>query len=203
MDSCRIGKVAPLFFISAVCLFGFSAFASFGLGISIEDGAPIFSSSAIIGDQPYYRYGHVEYEVYAPEGYTGTLAAVPDDHYVYAYRVFNSAVSNLSIDAFIVSLAPGLAVENSGNEGTGVDPSGGRSVTGSITYYFDEVISPGENSSILLFSSLFGPAYGVANISGEVCNSTVEMVMVPVPEPVSCLLFGIGGICLLKRRRAS
>lgn len=203
MDSYRIGKFAPLFVLGVFCFLGGSAFASFGLGVSIEDGSPVFNSSAIIGGQPYYRYGHVEYEVYAPGGYSGTVG-VGGNHYVYAYRVFNNAVSNLSIDAFIVGLAPGLTVSNPGNEGSGVNPSGERNRAGSITYYFDEqVISPGVHSSILLFSSPFGPTYGVADISGEGRNSTVEMVMVPIPEPVSCLFLGMGGICLLKRRRTS
>lgn len=202
MGSHRIGKVGPLFFISIVCLFGCNAFASFGLETPIEDGTPIFNSSAIIDGQPYYRYGHVEYEVYHSGEYSGALAAMPANHYVYAYQIFNNAASNLSIDAFIVSLVPGMTVANPADTGAGTGPSDYRNRSGSITYYFDDVILPDGHSSILLFSSLYGPGLGNGDVNGEGRNSSVEMIMVPVPEPVSFVLFG-GGLLMLRSKRRS
>jgi len=195
-------KFVPVVIFTVLIFFGPSVFASFEFGVSIENDTVFFDSSAIIDGHTYTRSGHVEYEVYHLEEYVGTLDAMPDNHYVYAYQVFNDEASDLSFDTFSVNFVPGVAVENPGSVGTGTDPSGYRSLSGSISYYFDNsVISPGENSSILLFSSLLYPTAGYANINGEGRNSTVELIMVPTPEPASSLLFGIGGACLAFSRR--
>jgi hypothetical protein len=209
MDSHRIGKVAPLFFISVVCLFCCSAFATpmfeIGTNVAGEVGSVAFVSEIVGGPS---RSGYVDYKVYYPQAYTGALDAVEGDHFVYAYQVFNDSTSDLSIESFIVSLKYGGVVGSIGYaSGGGINPwitspSGSESAA---YFFYLNAIGAEDNSSVLWFSNASGPIAGSATVNGSDKFVEVDGVMVPVPEPVSCLLFGVSGVYLAfsRRRKAS
>lgn len=198
-------KTALFVFFTVLVLFGSSAFATFGLSSDIlQEGRVYFSSAVIYGNQTYTRSGHVDYEVYAPGNYNGTLSAIQSEHYVYAYKVYNDAQSQLKIDDFTVNLVPGVAIVHIGYEGADTQPDAtSPSTTGSVSYDFYTLpINPDEYSSFLLYSSEYGPIAGNGAVNGEGITSLVEGIPVPyIPEPATCLLFGIGSFLAFSRRR--
>lgn len=205
------------YFLSPLCVYMVAVHLhSLTLGLIILNSGSVFfeSSDIVINDQLYSRSGHVDYVVYRPGEYIGTNDAISGSDYVYAYQIFNDADSDLSIDTFIVSLIPGTDIDFVGFEGDGKKPGIPiASGSGSSTYFFHlDPIGAGENSSYLVFSSPGSPTPGFASVNGEVVNSAVynpdaefdkdKQIYIPVPEPVSFVLFG-GGLLMLRSKRRS
>lgn len=154
--------------------------------------------------------GFVDYAVYAPGDYDGSLT-FSNDLYVYAYQVSNNSSSTVGIDYFSVGLSPDVQVPNVAHDPTmgyaipgGSNPSMHFKLPESVIYiYLTDNIGPNERSMTLLFTSNYGPemAYGYA--SGGLAGGAIMKLPSPVPEPATFSLIGAGILPAFRRRRKS
>ena len=155
-------------------------------------------------------FGYVDYAVYAPGDYSGSLS-FPADQYVYCYQIFVSSTSgaigfftvNLDSDATAYSQASDT-VSASGVLGGSVPTSSSISVqNGIVTYNFvrTDAITANNHSAVLLFTSDFAPQLGEGIISGAFPGSVYIELSTPTPEPASLLLLALATPFLLKTRR--
>jgi hypothetical protein len=155
--------------------------------------------------------GQIEYAVYESESYGDN--PLTGGAYVYAYQIFNSGDSDVSIDSFSVGILEEAIVSD-----IGWDTVQAGDVAPSFAYFspdaqtpqsamylflpqFAGVIGIGESSRILLFSSDRLPEMGFGVIEGGSIAETVD-VPTPAPEPTTIFLLGAGGalVTLLRRR---
>jgi hypothetical protein len=128
--------------------------------------------------------------------------------YIYEYVVQNSANSNVSISMFQVPISSPGAIVGIGtannNGGIGalsfiVDPA----TLPSATYLFlTPALAPGTSSVKLIYASNAAWTTSTATVAGGSITGDLTQVR-PVPEPVTAVLFGFGGLALLRKRRAS
>lgn len=158
--------------------------------------------------------GQIHYAVYESESYGDN--PLTGGAYVYAYQIFNSGDSDVSIDSFSVGILTEAIVSD-----IGWDTAQAGDVAPSFAYFspdaqtpqsamylflpqpqFAGVIGIGESSRILLFSSDRLPEEGFGIIEGGSIGGTVEGLPTPVPEPTTIFLLGAGGavVTLLRRR---
>jgi hypothetical protein len=152
--------------------------------------------------------GFVDYAVYAPGDYTGSIS-FSDDLYVYTYQVSNNSSSPVGIDYFSVGLFPNVQVPD-----VTYDPAMGYAIPGgsnptmyfklpeSVIYlYQTDNIGAGEWSTVLLFSSNYGPEMAYGYVSGGVTGGASMELPSPVPEPATFALIGAGALLALRQRR--
>jgi hypothetical protein len=156
--------------------------------------------------------GHVDYAVYAPGFYDGSLS-LPADKYVYCYQLFEDTSSSVNIDSFSVGLYPGITVGNMTYDPAhpvaapgGTNPSAEIALSQTALYIFfsSNPIMPGNNSSVLLFTSDTAPAFGSGLVSGGISGGTIPLNLptpTPNPEPASLFLFSLGIPALVRFRR--
>ena len=190
------------------------------LFVSAADALPL--SGALSGWEPataYFDYtyggrtltGQIDYAVY--DSFDGN--PLSGGSYVYAYQIFNSGASDVSIDSFSVGILDEAVVTDIG----WVLPDGGAEVEPSFAYFspdpqspqsaiylfmpqLDGVIGIGGSSAILLFSSDSLPETGFGIVEGGSSGETVQGLPTPVPEPATILLLGAAGaVMALTRKR--
>jgi hypothetical protein len=181
---------------------------------ALPAGGEVLGPDSVLFDYTYdgrRLAGQIDYAVYETESYdnnplTGGL-------YVYAYQIFNSGDSDVSIDSFSVGILEEAIVSDIGWEaaqGGEVEPSFAyfspdAQTPQSAMYLFlpqlAGVIGIGESSTILLFSSDRDPEMGFGVIEGGSIAETVDLPT-PVPEPATIFLLGAGGalVTLLRKR---
>jgi hypothetical protein len=175
-------------------------------GRSSFGGILTASSSAASGT----LHGFVDYAVYAPGDYTGSVS-FNNDLYVYAYQVSNDSDSTVGIDYFSVGLLPDVSVPD-----VTFDPSMGYAIPGGInpalTYklpesaiylYSADNIGAGEWSTTFLFTSIYGPGSSNGYVSGGTVGGENVVLPAPVPEPATISLITAGALMALARRRKS
>ncbi|MCK4624104.1 MAG: hypothetical protein KAV00_02250 [Phycisphaerae bacterium] len=156
---------------------------------------------------------HVDYAVYAPGNYpTGDFPPEEfEDHYTYAYQVFNDSSSLVALSSFNVGLA-----EDSGAANITFDIFYG--VPGGISPGFSWLVgvppgpgsaqwivvqwTPGTHSTVLLFSSPNTYTFDSATLvdGGE---GNTQLLPTPLPEPAVLFLLcgGVLPVLLKKYRR--
>lgn len=152
----------------------------------------------------------VDYAVYAPGDYTGSIS-FNDDLYVYAYQVSNSASSTVGIDYFSVGLSPDAPVPNVAYDSAmsfaipgGCNPSMHFKLPESVIYlYLTDNIGAGQCSMTLLFTSNYGPEMAYGYVSGGAMGGENVELPSPVPEPATFSLIGIGALLAFRRRSKS
>ena len=167
----------------------------------LAGGSTLFTGSTVDGTTIDVD---VEYAVYSPGTYTGYIpGTLPSNKYIYAYQLFNTADSEISVNFFSVGLNSGAIQPNDecwedSNYGTtgGIVTSGftGTGFTGGFTVlpqqeaaygFFSGSIGQEQHSVVLLFSSDFRPVDGYGTIGGA-----LGVLPTPVPEPSTIVLLG-------------
>ena len=134
---------------------------------------PTFSTSITFGSATYDFEGYVDYAVYSPSVYSGSLT-LPSDEYVYAYQIFNSVNSDVSMDYLAIGLMPGITANNAfsdpsiGTTGGAMSASAGFVMSQSVMYMFSQPVTSGSKSTALVFTSEYGPQMGGAFVSGGI-----------------------------------
>jgi hypothetical protein len=154
--------------------------------------------------------GSLDYAVYAPGFYDGSLS-LPPDEYVYCYQVFDSPGSTVNIDYFSVGLYPGITVGNLTYDPAhpvavpgGTNPSFEFPLSQTVLYLFSvSPITPNSHSSVLLFTSEDAPTMAFGAVSGGYTGGAVVSLPTPdpIPEPASLLLLMLATPALVNKGR--
>ena len=130
-----------------------------------------------------------------PAGWTATWSATSD--YSYFYQIHNNANSSLSLTQFAIgnpykTTLTSVAYLNATGD---VSPSGVSGGTYGAIFNFDyssgSQIDPGQTSDILYLTSAFPPGTASAGLQAPGYND-FQNVPMPVPEPGSLVLLGMG-----------
>jgi hypothetical protein len=210
-------RLLSLSFLFVTALFTPNAAATLDLSGTVSGftGFSNFEVEQTIGGTDYLFGGQVDYAVYEPDSYSGSIS-FPDDEYVYAYQFFNSNDSDVAVNVFSVGLSPSLPVDSAGNasfdilfgEPGGIPPTDQSVEPQSLVLYLflsatGQSVGSGDHSAVLLFSSESGPTMGFGSISGGVLGSTAVELPTPIPEPATLVLLLAGSLIALKRKRRS
>jgi hypothetical protein len=155
--------------------------------------------------------GYVDYAVYAPGKYDGTMSF---NNYVYAYQVFSNQSSTVSIDYLSVGLEPAVSVSTAT-----YDPAASSAVAGGsvpsislvlpqqVLYLFQfNNISASGYSRTLLFTSDASPEMAMGAVSAGFAGGATMALPTPLsssqvtPEPATFGLL-IGGVLMAIRRK--
>jgi len=151
--------------------------------------------------------GFVDYAVYAPGKYSGSMSF--PDQFVYAYQLYCDPSSDVVIDFFSVGIRNDVAVGNVLYDDSnpyelpgGIRPSAQFALTESVLYLFQlDSVAANECSDVVLFTSDAGPAMGAGAVSGGITGGAIVELPTPVPEPATVLLVGLGSLLAVRRRR--
>jgi hypothetical protein len=153
--------------------------------------------------------GHVDYAVFAPGQYDGTVSF--PGLYVYAYQVFSNPSSTVSIDYFSVGLKPGVSASNpSWDLAAGNAVPGGSVPTYSyvmpqqvIDLFIFDNINPSGHSTTLLFTSNAAPIMAEGVVSAGVAGGAIMPLPTPspAPEPATLGLLIGGALMVIRRKR--
>ena len=168
----------------------------------------LFSTSVTFGSTVYDFKGYVDYAVYAPGNYSGNLPIGTEDGYVYAYQIFNSSESDVSVGQFTIGLGPTIVADNTSSDDSiglttgGIDADVSNIAAQSAVYlFFAQGITAGNHSNALIFTSPNSYDMGGAYIAGGITGGTFVSLPTPtVPEPVTAVLFA-SGACLVLRKK--
>jgi len=150
--------------------------------------------------------GEVDYAVYAPGTYGGSLT-FSGDHYVYAYQLFNDNISNVVIDTFQMGKLAAVPVASAISDHFYSVPGGIASgpqyiMSENVLYLFmAQSVGAGQYSTVLLFSSPSMPTWGAGVVSGGVTGGVVvDNLPTPIPEPATVMILG-GGVLMMNVTR--
>ncbi len=131
-------------------------------------------------------------------------------NYVFTYQITN--ISDVDLSWFSVQILDGAGVfDDPGpgfDTGTGVEPAQWDIVNSpaqSVEGIFTGTNGPAESSALLWFAGNNEPIWGQGALaglsSGYVFATGDLLVPAPVPEPVTLLLLGAGGLAVVIRKR--
>jgi hypothetical protein len=155
-------------------------------------------------------FGDISYAVYNSDNYRGVDMSWTGDSFIYAYQIDSSIFSTADMKRFSVSLPQGVIAHNimydiSGGVRGGIFPTPSPIAGGLPVWNFERYpITPGQYSTVLLFTSDFAPGMGEAKVAGDGIPSYVGCSVaapVLVPEPATIALLCTGAAAVLRRRR--
>ncbi len=200
------------------------------LGIAAGSNGDIISGTAGFNVSGYGEHlqGTVDFAVFDTSiDNPFSSVSVGSGRYLYAYQI-NTDISCTSIDSLVIgtygskvfevtTYADGevdVASAHFNQAGVGevdVDPAIGSSDTVAAEFDFNNALTSGQTSYILLLSSdqefvmtsINGDNSGYgASINGVLLQSNPDFMDNVVPEPATLVIFGIGGLVAIRRKRA-
>jgi hypothetical protein len=189
--------------LAVILVMGQSGFASLNLdpaAIHAYQGSSPFSAGGVLN-------GYVDYAVFAPGQYDGTVSF--NNLYVYAYQVFSNPSSMVSIDYFSVGLKSGISVPTVMYDSAadyavpgGNIPTLSLLMPQQVLYLFQsDSISATEYSRTLLFTSNIGPGMAEGVVSAGFAGGAIMALPSPVPEPATLGLLIGGALMAIRRKR--
>ncbi len=184
---------------------------------SIANASLADDSTAIISDSSSFSryspnfFGHIDFAVYAPGDYQGSLT-FPSDQYVYCYQLFNDSSSTTDVVSLIVSLNSETTYSDADWDTSSLSAVPAGQVPkdwtfnyGTLTYYFGHFkISPGFHSVTLLYTSIYAPVIGTASIRDNQDYFTTDIpIAIPAPEPATISLFCLAAPIFFRMRKLS
>lgn len=127
--------------------------------------------------------------------------------YLYTYQI--TGKSDYSLSFFSVAILEALDVSLIGYESGSVEPiiwDSANSPPQSVDGLFINTIDNGDTSALLWFISDCGPTLAAASVFGTKPGLGLqafasEQLYSPIPEPATLAVLGIGGLCLIGRKR--
>ena len=149
----------------------------------------------------------VEYAVYAPGDYTGHDLSGGNE-YVYAYQIFNSSQSNVTVDFFSIGIMSGSYIDFIYTDTTygtagGNDPFAFNFPQSAGYAFISNSINPGQWSSVLVFTSIYSPMEGFGTISGGGLGDMGAFAtpsLYTIPEPATIGVLALGAFVIPKKR---
>jgi len=156
-------------------------------------------------------FAHVDYAVYSPGDYPGSLT-FPADKYVYCYQLFNDSTSTSNITSLNIGIDPLASVSNTNYDSAplsgmtgGVNPASYGYSNNQVQYVFTSrnSIAVNQHSSVLIFTSDLAPdsIMGTGLLGTVNAGSFKVAIPVPIPEPASVFILALGTPALLAIRR--
>ena len=154
----------------------------------------------------------LDYAVFLPTQYPGDVADM-DSQYVYAYQLFIESDATVALTFFSIGLDSPASVFNIGEdvsvgqpgELSGVSPAlvaiGSSSAQWLFGWGVGAEIDPGEHSTVLVFTSPYGPVWDTTTMANGGVPTPVGLLPSPLPEPATMSLLALGGLALMRRRR--
>lgn len=145
----------------------------------------------------------VDYCVYAPGDFAESFGFDPGaGRYVYAYQIVDNPGN------YAVQLSLHLDDDEDANNisyiaasAYGFDPNVARFADFTALWLFNPVLPADTDSTILYFTSPWGPEWDNAALTGnDFFSDMVEVLPSPTPEPGTLIMLAAGGILVLGRR---
>jgi hypothetical protein len=156
-------------------------------------------------------FASIDYAVYAPGDYSGSLT-FPADQYVYCYQLFNITTSTSDITSLIIDIAHNANVNtviydtaSSSGAAGGINPVFYAFTENQVqfTYTSRNPVKANQHSSVLIFTSDFAPdpVLGTGTLGTTTAGYFSVSLPMPTPEPASVFLMSLAAPVLLRIRR--
>jgi hypothetical protein len=191
-------------FLAVILLMGQNGFASLNNdSAAMTAGRSSFAAGGALD-------GYVDYAVYAPGKYDGTMSF---NDYVYAYQIFSNHSSTVSIDYFSVGLESSVSVPIATYDQAAAFAVAGGSIPSislvlpqQVLYLFQfNNISASGYSRTLLFTSNAPPEMAMGTVSAGFAGGATMALPTPssvqiTPEPATLGLLAGGAFRAVRRK---
>lgn len=145
----------------------------------------------------------VDYSVYAPGDFAVSFGFEPGaGDYVYAYQIVdNPGNYAVQLSLHLDDDEDANNISYIGASAYGFDPNVARFADFTALWHFNPVLPADTDSTILYFTSPWGPEWDNAALTGnDFFSDMVNVLPSPTPEPGTLIVLAAGGILMIGRR---